>query len=314
MLLRFSGLLFGLAIALSGHAEAQDPESPPYFNRGDVQRAITRALSAIHTVKCGKAPCAKATTEEFTSPPIDVDEARIALLAGATSARLKWCGLEWKQRAYPLMMQQFQLRGIHDARKLELLNLIHNAQFGRDYAQLQALKTCPEALRASLDKRNPVIDLPPWQRILNNALLDQSVAQMVQRALSEIHQARCGPDKCPASADGTDRSKCEPQLCSPATEAEKANPPITIEQARRAMQIGLMSGVAAFCAIDWRRRIFIPFITYQRRKLAMSERQIAIVAMLHGTMQSFMLKNYREHEKSCTDKMRNGIEKQLSKR
>jgi hypothetical protein len=296
MLLRILGFVIALAIILSGPVRAEDAERMPYVGVGDAQTAIARALGAVHKMKCAGAPCQRATTEEFADPPLDLADARFALLTGAKSARLKWCGLDWTQRAFPLMLQEFQQRGIHNARTLALIVLIHNEQFGRDYANLQALKTCSETFRATLDAQIPAFEPPPWQRTLNNVLLDQSVAAMLKRVLSEIHKSRCGDN-----------------FCEPATDDEKANPPITVETARQAMQVGLMSGVAKFCAIDWQRRIFYPFMAYQRRAQKMSIRQLAIVAMLHGTMQGFMFENYQKHEKACTDKMRSSIEKQFLK-
>jgi hypothetical protein len=296
MLLRIAGLFIALAVILPGTAWANDSERMPHVSVGDAQAAIGRALRAVDKMKCGEALCAKATPEEFADPPIDPADARIALLTGAKSARLRWCGLDWKQRAYPLMLQEFQQHGILDARALALIVLIHNDQFGRDYANLQALKTCSETQRATLDEQIPAFEQPPWQRTLNNALLNQSVSAMLQRVLGEIHKSRCGEG-----------------FCEPATEEEKSNPPITVETARQAMQVGLMSGVAEFCQIDWKQRIFVPFMAYQRRAQNMSIRQLAIVSMLHGTMHGFMFEIYRKHEKSCTDKMRNSIEKQFLK-
>jgi hypothetical protein len=296
MLYRIAGLFIALAVILSGTAWADDAERTPHVSVGDAQAAIGRALRAVQNMKCGPANCEKATPEEFANPPIDPADARFALLTGAKSARIRWCGLDWKQRAYPLMLQEFHQRGMHDARALALIVLIHNDQFGRDYANLQALKTCSETQRATLDEQIPAFEQPPWRRTLNNALLNQSVSAMLQRVLGEIHKSRCGEG-----------------FCAPATEEEKAKPPITVETARRAMQVGLMSGVAEFCEIDWKQRIFYPFMAYQRRAQNMSTRQLAIVSMLHGTMHGFMFENYRKHEKSCTDKMRNSIEKQFLK-
>ncbi|NJM34799.1 MAG: hypothetical protein HC850_08900 [Rhodomicrobium sp.] len=155
-------------------AGAQDGDRLPYVSPRDAELAISRALEALAKTKCGDEPCAPATTEEFVSPPVDIEDARIALLTGAKSARLKWCGLDWEKRAVLLMMQSFQQRGINSIRNLTILQIIHNDQFGRDYASLQALKTCGETLKTALDRQNPAIELPPWQRTINNALLDRS--------------------------------------------------------------------------------------------------------------------------------------------
>jgi hypothetical protein len=246
-------------------------------------------------MKCGQEACPAATPEELASPPVEPEDARLALITGARSARLKWCGLEWEKRTFLAMVRGFQHKGIQDARKLTILQVIHNAQFSRDYTSLQALKTCSEKLRADLDTQFPKIELPPWQRTVDHILLDQSVADMLQRVLGDIAKSRCGPDPC-----------------APATEEEKAHPPLTLEDARRAMKVGLLAGTAEFCGLDWQGRIFMPFLAFQHRTMKMSPRQIAIISMLHGTMQGFMVDNHKKLGTPCTDEMRHTIEKQLS--
>lgn len=193
------------------------------------------------------------------------------------------------------MVRSFEHKGIRDARKLTILQIIHNAQFSRDYSSLQMLKTCDAKLRADLDAQYPKIELAPWQRTVDQILLDQSVSGMLQRVLADIARSRCGPDPC-----------------EPATDEEKAHPPVTLEDARRAMKVGLLAGTAEFCGLDWQGRIFLPFLAYQHRTLKMSARQIAIISMLHGTMQGFMLDNHKKLGTPCTDDMRQAIEKQLS--
>jgi hypothetical protein len=295
MRLGFVPLAFAAFVLFTAPAFAADGKETPFFNRSDVRNAIHRALSVVQRAKCGKENCAAATTEEFVTPPIGSEEARMAMLTGAKSARLQWCGMEWKERTYPLMMQAMQARGIHNTRVLALLNLIHAEQFGRDYTNLQALKTCSPEEKALLDTQHPVIEVEQWQKVVNNALLDQSVADMLQRILSEIHKSKCGVD-----------------LCTPATDEEKAKPPLTIEGARQAMKVGLMSGVAEFCGIDWKNRIFLPYMSHQARSQLLTTRQLAMVSMLLGTMQGYIVENYRKTEKQCSAQMRESLEKQLT--
>jgi hypothetical protein len=295
MHIRLIGLLFGFSFALMRIASAQDIETPPFFSNRDAEAAVRYAMSQLPKMKCGSEACPAATPEELASPPVEPEDARIALITGARSARLKWCGLEWENRTFLAMMRGLQHKGIQDARKLTILQIIHSAQFSRDYSGLQALKTCTEKMRADLDAQHPKIELPPWQRTVDNMLLDQSVAGMLQRVLGEIAKSRCGPD-----------------LCTPATDEEKANPPVMLEDARRAMRVGLLSGTAEFCGLDWQSRIFLPFMAHQHRTLKLSARQIAIVSMLHGTMQGFMADNHKKRGTPCTDQMRQAIEKQLS--
>lgn len=295
MIVRLIGILLSALVALSPRAIAQDGEAIPHFTGRDAESAIQQALASLPNMRCGKDPCARATPEEFAEPPVSADDARIALITGARSARLRWCGLEWKDRAFTLMMQGFQQRGVHSIRVLAILQLIHTAQFAKDYGNLQVLKTCSPETKTALDQQFPAVQLPPWQGTVNNALLDESVTSMLQRVLSEIHKSRCGTE-----------------FCASATEAEIATPPVSIEEARRAMKVGLLSGTAEYCGLDWKTRIFYPFMAYHGRTLKMSERQLAVVSMLHGTMQGFIVDGYKKRGEPCTAQMRENLEKQLS--
>lgn len=284
-----------LAMCFAGHAAAQDGESIPFFSLDDARKAITSALRSFPQAACGNERCSPATPEEFKNPPIGPEEARSVLVTGAKSARLKWCGLNWEDRTFSRMLLHFQASGIYETRTIALIGAIHDSQFHKDYLGLQALRTCTPELRDALDRGNPEIQIDPWQRIANNALLDHSVSDMLGRILQEIHNSRCGDS-----------------LCAPATEEEKANPPLTITQARQAMRVGLFSGAAQFCSLDWRGTIFLPFMAHSRRTLNMSARQLVIVNMLHSTMQRFILDKYRTHEKVCSDTLRQSLENDLS--
>jgi hypothetical protein len=295
MHIRLIGLLFGFSFALMRIASAQDIENPPFFSNKDGEAAVAYALTQLPKMKCGNEACPAATPEELASPPVEPEDARIALITGARSARLKWCGLEWESRTFITMMRGMQHKGIQDARKLNILQIIHSAQFSRDYTGLQALKTCTDKIRADLDAQYPKIELAPWQRTVDHMLLDQSVNGMLQRVLGEIEKSRCGPAACEA-----------------ATDEEKAHPPVSLDDARRAMRVGLLAGTAEFCGLDWQSRIFLPFLAHQHRTLKMSPRQIAIVSMLHGTMQGFMVDGHKKLGTPCTDQMRQAIEKQLT--
>lgn len=295
MLLHLYSFLIIFLVLLSNGAAAQNTEDIPYISNNEARRAITAALKSLPQAKCGKEPCAPATQEEFASPPVSVQQAHSALVAGAISARLRWCGLSWNDRAYTGLLLRSQAQGIFQSRILALIGLIHNLRFQKDYLELQALRTCSGKIRVNLEQNNPVIELDPWQQITRSVLMDDYVENMLMRVLEEIHKSRCGPVSC-----------------APATEEEKAHPPLTIVQARQAMRIGLLSGAAEFCGLDWKKAIFYPFLAHNRHKLKMSTRQLSMISMLHGTMQGYIIEKYRKHEKVCSDTMRENLERELS--
>ncbi len=284
-----------LLMGLYGSASAQTGAEIPYFSMNDARQAITAGLRSLPQVQCGAAPCAPATAEEIASPPIGPEDARAALIAGAKSARLEWCGSNWRDRAHAGLMMRFQSQGVYETRILALIGVIHDLQFHKDYLGLQALRTCSPDVRAALESDNPEVGVERWRRAASNALLDHSVEEMLGMVLKEIHKSRCGT-----------------AFCSPATEEELASPPLTLGEARQAMRVGLFSGAAEFCALDWERMIFLPFMAHQRNVMKRSTRQLVMVSMLHGTMQSFIVERYRTHEKICSDAMRQSLESDLS--
>lgn len=286
--------LFIVFLFASFGAHAQEISSPSQFSESEVRDAITGALRLLPSLRCGREQCAEATFEELSDPPIEMRDARTALYIGSISASLKWCGIEWEQRGYGLMMQSFRSKQVYDDRMLAVLHIIHNAQLSRDYTNLAALKTCNAAQRAALEEDNPQAVAAPWQQQISLLLQDEGVASLLQRVLGEIGNSKCGALNCP-----------------PATPAERANPPITIQQARQAMQVGLMSGTAAHCDVDWQRRIFLPYMRHNRHLENLSPRQLALISMIHGTMQGVMLDGYKKNGESCTDQIRASLEDQL---
>ena len=59
-------------------------------------------------------------------------------------------------------------------------------------------------------------------------------------------------------------------------------PPITDDQARAVVEAGSISVVAEHCGLDWQRRNFESLMKHHRERLRMSERQLALVSLLHG--------------------------------
>ena len=110
--------------------------------------------------------------------------------------------------------------------------------------------------------------------------------------------------------DNFSRARCEnTKPCAPATAAEKANPPITVVEARIVIHRGTLSGTAERCGLDWRRRNFEPMMAYWRHKMKKSERQMALIGLMHGIMQGMVEGNPKL---ACTAELREGLERQLS--
>lgn len=109
--------------------------------------------------------------------------------------------------------------------------------------------------------------------------------------------------------DNIGRSLCEGKArCAPATADERANPPITIAEARLVIQRGVLSAAAEHCGLDWQKRNFIPMMAYWRQTKK-NERQMALVGLLHGIMQGI---GKPDAKLTCTAEMRENLDRRLT--
>jgi len=125
------------------------------------------------------------------------------------------------------------------------------------------------------------------------ALSDEQVQRLLMLAIDNIGRGLC-EDKKP---------------CTPATAEERANPPITIAEARLVIHRGALSAVAEQCGLDWRARNYLPMTAYWRHKTNKSERQMTLIALLHGIMQGM---SKPDSKLACTAEMRQNVDRQLT--
>jgi hypothetical protein len=123
-------------------------------------------------------------------------------------------------------------------------------------------------------------------------LNDDQVRRIVALALENITRARCADAK----------------PCAAATDEERANPPLTIVEARAIILRGILSAAGQRCGLDWEKQNFVPMMAYWRQQQKKSPRQMALVALLHGIMQGIASPKDPE---PCTDQMRRNLEPRL---
>jgi hypothetical protein len=110
--------------------------------------------------------------------------------------------------------------------------------------------------------------------------------------------------------DNLGRARCERgQPCAPATAEERATPPITDDQARAVVETGSISVVAEHCGLDWQRRNFEPLMKHHRERLRMSERQLALISLLHGITMGVVGETVRRTP--CSPELKVSTEKRL---
>jgi hypothetical protein len=128
------------------------------------------------------------------------------------------------------------------------------------------------------------------------SLTDEAVQQLLQLALKNMPRAMCGNLK----------------PCAPVTAEEFENPPISIEHARAIMLTGTRTALASWCGLDWQRRSFLPMMRHYRHELRFSERQMALVGLLHGIQQG-MLEGQFKAKGACDAVTRDNLDAQLQK-
>ena len=133
------------------------------------------------------------------------------------------------------------------------------------------------------------------KRTIDQVLSNEAVGRTLQLALEKLPEAKCGGVPCAAP-----------------TAQEKANPPLTVSQARLALKTGLLSGSAELCGIDWQQRVFLPYMDAHRKKHDLTDRQMALIAVLHAIMQSFVKGDMKARNERCTASFRSRIEAQIT--
>lgn len=122
------------------------------------------------------------------------------------------------------------------------------------------------------------------------------VRKMVELGLKNIDRALC---------DGFNQ-------CAPATPAEFATPPLSVDQARAAILVGSRSAFVRWCGFDADRRSVLPFMRQLRRSKIYNERQLALIAVIHGIQQSITTEQLKT-KGECDATTRSRLDAQMPK-
>jgi hypothetical protein len=120
--------------------------------------SIKLALTKIQTATCESGrPCARASSKEFTRPPISLEDGRAAMVFAMKSALAQWCGLDWKRSFLPMIAFGKNHKKMSD-RQLQLMTLIHGDFQGRQLASYMKSGQCPPTLQSQLDAQLPKLN------------------------------------------------------------------------------------------------------------------------------------------------------------
>jgi hypothetical protein len=149
-----AAVIVGVGLAVAFHASAQP--APPSIPDEVARQALELGLQSIHRAACdGFNTCTPTTPEELENPPITVDHARAALLAGTRTALARWCGLDADRRSVAPMVRHLRGALRFDNRQVALMAVIHSIQQSVVAEELKAKGSCEAATRRKLDAELP---------------------------------------------------------------------------------------------------------------------------------------------------------------
>jgi hypothetical protein len=125
---------------------------------------------------------------------------------------------------------------------------------------------------------------------------DAVARKMLQLGLHNIQRGLCG------GLNG----------CAPATPEEFELPPLTLAQTRIAIMAGAQSAVARWCGLDANSRSINPMMRQVRQRMKLTERQVALMAVIHGIQQS-LTDQHLKTKGECDEATRSRLDAQLPK-
>jgi hypothetical protein len=148
------GAWFFILAATSTAQETFDQKFGKMITDSAASEEIKLALTKIQTACESNKPCPPATPEEFSRPPISLEDGRAAMVFAIKSALAQWCGLDWKRSFLPMIAFGKGQKRMSD-RQLQLMTLIHGDFQGRQLATYMKSGQCPLTLQSQLDGQLP---------------------------------------------------------------------------------------------------------------------------------------------------------------
>jgi len=126
---------------------------------------------------------------------------------------------------------------------------------------------------------------------------DDAVRKTIDLALRRIEMGKCGS-----------------AACAPATEDELANPPLTIAEARRAMDAALESAGWRWCGIANRERLFDDFMRDARNVQKYDVRKRHLLALVHGNTEVEAERAFDRSGRSCPPQTKKKLEAEAAQK
>lgn len=104
---------------------------------------------------------------------------------------------------------------------------------------------------------------------------------------------------------------CGDEPCQAASDAEKAAPPVTDDEAAAIARTALISAMAEHCGLDWEGQSFLPMMAGWRSVPGIDNRKLALVGATHGVVQGQALTAVRQGG-ACSEQMRAATQSRLN--
>ena len=102
-----------------------------------------------------------------------------------------------------------------------------------------------------------------------------------------------GVDGRNAMLDRMDRMMCGSAMCAPASDEERASPPVTDEEASIIAAVAVVSAISEHCGLAWQERSFLPMMAHWRSEPDATVRRIALIGATHGYVQGQALEAFQ---------------------
>jgi hypothetical protein len=117
-----------------------------------VHKLLMLALDSLGRGRCEDSkPCAPATAEERTNPPLTIAEARLVIHRGVFSAAAEHCGLDWQGRNFLPMMAYWRQKMKKNERQMALIGILHGIMQGM--GKPDAKLACTADMRENVNRQ-----------------------------------------------------------------------------------------------------------------------------------------------------------------
>jgi hypothetical protein len=99
----------------------------------------------------------------------------------------------------------------------------------------------------------------------------------------------------------------------PETDVEKKYPIIPVEEAKRFISVGFLSGKAEWCKVEWQKSNFTKLMKYEVSSGKWSQKQISYIALLHGVSMGFVQQRVKKTKVKCSKEQAKQLTEFLTK-